>query len=271
MPESSKAPIVDHPTEERSAFTPQSLIEDVRRQKRLRAKALPRVCFLEFDGDLTDWLVEQRLVRPFPDWACFHTTMFALELDGLDCAIIPRTIGGPYAVLVAEQLRASGTELIVGLTSAGRVTPDLPLPSLVVATSAIRDEGTSYHYLPPAQAVACPSRLAQPIAEQLSSLGFAVRLGPVWTTDAPYRETDCELQKWASEGVLAVEMQAASLFAFGQARKAEVALVARVSNAVDHDGSQFDTGTHEQGLEILRAVARAARPEIGRGWASDRH
>jgi hypothetical protein len=54
-------------------------------------------------------------------------------------------------------------------------------------------------------------------------------------------------------------MQAASLFAFGQARKTLVAVVARVSNAVDHEGGQFDTGPHEQGLTILKALARAGR------------
>ena len=258
MADPSKLPILDHPTDEPSAFTAQTLIDDVRRLRQIPAEALPPVCILEFDGDLTDWLIEQAIARPFSSWACFHTTMFVLDLDGLVCGMIPRTIGGPYAVLIAEQLHASGTKLIIGLTSAGRVAPDLPLPGLVVATSAIRDEGTSYHYLPPAKEVACPSQITRSIERQLSTTGFAVRSGPVWTTDAPNRETNGQLQEWASEAVLAVEMQAASLFAFGEARKANVALVARVSNAVDHEGSQFDTGSHDQGLEVLKALGRAA-------------
>src|SRR2546430_8889234 len=60
------------------------------------------------------------------------------------------------------------------------------------------------------------------------------------------------------EGVLAVEMQAASLFAFGVARQASVASVAMVSNAVDHAGPQFDTGSQEDGLRVLKGIARAA-------------
>jgi uridine phosphorylase len=221
--------------------------------------ALPAICFLEFDGDLTDWLVEQRIAAPFDSWACFHTTMFSLELEGARCGIIARTIGGPYAVLIAEQLRAAGTRLIIGLTSAGRVAPDLPLPGLVVASSAIRDEGTSYHYLASGHEVSCPPHLTLPMARELSCTGLAVRIGKVWTTDAPYRETNTQLDKWARAGALAVEMQAASLFAFGPARKAQVAVVARVSNAMDHEGSQFDTGSHDQGLTILRALTRAGR------------
>jgi uridine phosphorylase len=259
MDDPSKAPILDHPLDEASAFTAEALIDDVRRLREVGNDTIPAVCFLEFDGDLTDWLVEHRIAAPFCSWACFHTTMFALELEGVKCGIIGRTIGGPYAVLIAEQLHASGASLIVGLTSAGRVAPDLPLPGLVVATSAIRDEGTSYHYLPPGEDVTCPSHLTLPIAQELSRTGLAVRMGKLWTTDAPYRETNKQLRKWEREGALAVEMQAASLFAFGKARNVNVAVVARVSNAVDHEGSQFDTGSNEQGLEILKALARAGR------------
>jgi hypothetical protein len=152
--------------------------------------------------------------------------MFSMDLEGVACGIIARTIGGPYAVLIAEQLQAAGAKLIVGLTSAGRVSPDLPLPCLVVATSAIRDEGTSYHYLPPDSEVACKSPVVPLLERELIATGWAVRSGKVWTTDAPYRETKAQLTKWSREGVLAVEMQAASLFAFGVARHTSVASVA---------------------------------------------
>jgi uridine phosphorylase len=259
MDDPSNAPILDHPVDDASAFTAKALIDDVRRLRDVGNAPVPLICFLEFDGDLTDWLVEQRIATPFDSWACFHTTMFLLELEGVRCGIIARTIGGPYAVLIAEQLRAAGTRLIMGLTSAGRVAADLPLPGLVVASSAIRDEGTSYHYLGPEREVNCPAQLTRPIARELSCTWFAVRVGKVWTTDAPYRETTPQIEKWRIEGALAVEMQAASLFAFGQARTAQVAVVARVSNALDHEGSQFDTGSHEQGLTILKALARAGR------------
>jgi len=259
MDDTSAAPILDHPLGEASAFTAEALIQDVRRLREIGTERLPCICFLEFDGDLTDWLVKQGIAVPVRSWPCFHTTMFSLKLEGVNCAIIGRTIGGPYAVLIAEQLHAVGVGLIVGLTSAGRVAADLPLPSLVVATSAIRDEGTSYHYLAPGKEVACPPRVTMPIVRELSGAGFPVQAGTVWTTDAPYRETGNQLARWASEGVLAVEMQAASLFAFATARKVNVSVVARVSNAIDHEGSQFDTGSNEQGLEILKALARAGR------------
>ena len=258
MPDTSNAPILHHPLEERSAFTAANLIESVRRAKRIPAGAVPSLCVLEFDGDLTDWLVTQNIAKPFQSWPCFHTTMFTIEREGLICGIIPRTIGGPYAVLVAEQLAAAGARLIVGLTSAGRVSPELPLPCLVAVAGAARDEGTSFHYLPAAKFVACPAPSFLPLLHgELATTGWTVRAGNVWTTDAPYRETQTQLDEWAAEGVLAVEMQAASLFAFGEARGVSVACVAMVSNAVDHDGRQFDTGTEKDGLRIVEACARA--------------
>jgi len=259
MTEDSVLPILGHALHQPSAFTPENLIDDVRRRRQIPVGAVPPVCILEFDGDITDWLVRDSIAKPFTPWTCFHTSMFAMELEGIQCGIIARTIGGPYAVLIAEQLHAAGAKLIVGLTSAGRVSPDLPLPCLVVATSAIRDEGTSYHYLPPEREVACKSSLVPLLERELLPTGWAVRSGKVWTTDAPYRETKTQLGKWASEGALAVEMQAASLFAFAIARQASVASVAMVSNAVDHAGAQFDTGSQEDGLQILKAIARAAR------------
>jgi uridine phosphorylase len=259
MSDDSNPPILYHPIEHSSAFTAKSLIEDLRQTRNVPQGIVPPLCILEFDGDLTDWLVQEGVAKPFRSWVCFHTSMFAMEIEGLACGIIARTIGGPYAVLIAEQLQAAGAKIIIGLTSAGRLASDLPLPCLVVVTSAIRDEGTSYHYLRPGSEVACPSGITSLLQRELPATGWTTRSGKVWTTDAPYRETAAQLEGWARAGALAVEMQAASLFAFGHARQASVACVAMVSNAIDHQGEQFDTGSQDDGLRILRGIARAAR------------
>lgn len=259
MHDTSNPPILHHATGQPSAFTAEGLMEELRRARDVPAGPVPPLCILEFDGDVTDWLVRSRIAQPFPSWACFHTTMFSMTLEGVHCGIIARTIGGPYAVLIAEQLHAAGARLIVGLTSAGRLAPHLPIPCLVVAAAAIRDEGTSYHYLPPASVVACPTPIVEHLERELAPTGWNVRTGKVWTTDAPYRETQTEIGKWTSQNALAVEMQSASLFAFGAARHANVASVAMVSNAIDHQGGQFNTGSMDDGLRVLKGIARAAR------------
>ncbi len=193
--------------------------------------------------------------------------MFSVEMDGDYCVIIARTIGGSYALLIAEQLAVSGARVVFGLTSAGRVKPSLRIPSLVVATQAIRDEGTSYHYLPPSHSVQAPLGIPDILAAELGSLGIPVFQGLVWTTDAPYRETwetHEQLVRHARSGAFAVEMQAASLFAFAAARHVAVGVVAHITNAADHAGEPFDKGPQSEGYALLRAIYRAG------GCAMDR-
>jgi uridine phosphorylase len=252
-------PLLNHTLDAPTVFTPEALLDAVRADRDLSLEPIPQVCVLEFDGDLTDWLVSTGAVQSYRSWACFHTTMFSLEVDGMTCGIVPRTIGGPYAVLVAEQMAVSGARVVLGLTSAGRVSPLMPVPGLVAVTSAIRDEGTSYHYLPPAATVDAPSDLAKLLESELRKLPLPVLSGTVWTTDAPYRETEAQLASHAETGVLAVEMQAASLFAFSEARRFPVGVVAHVTNGSSREDRSFDKGSREQELGILKAICRAGR------------
>jgi uridine phosphorylase len=230
----------------------------VRLQRGRDRAEIPRVCVLEFDGDLTDELIRSGDVERCDAWPCFHTEMWVWQSEGLSCGIVSRTIGGPYAVLVAEQMAVCGAKVIVGLASAGRVAPSLPIPSVVVADSAIRDEGTSFHYLPPGQVVHAPGPLAVALEERIRRADMEVRRGLVWTTDAPYRETATQIRRHARSGALAVEMQAASLFAFAVRSGTSVALVAQVSNAPDHDGRPFDKGHPDADRLLLRCICEAA-------------
>jgi uridine phosphorylase len=128
---------------------------------------------------------------------------------------------------------------------------------LVVVTNAVRDEGTSLHYLPAGEQIACPTPICDLLAKQFGHLGLPVVQGSVWTTDAPYRETAPQLQRHAAAGVLAVEMQAASLFAFATVSRVNVGIVAHVTNGADHRQEQFDKGKDEEGFSLLLAMLRA--------------
>ena len=252
-------PLFNHDLDAPTAFSPKSLVEAVRADKHLESEPIPQVCVLEFDGDLTDWLISTGKVKPCRSWACFHTNMYSLEVDGFTCGIVPRTIGGPYAVLIAEQMAVSGAQVVLGLTSAGRVNCEMPVPGLVVVTRAVRDEGTSYHYLPASKTVDAPSKVVQFLKVELKTLPLPVLSGSVWTTDAPYRETVKELAVQAADGVLAVEMQTASLFAFSEAHHFPVGSVAYVTNRVGQTDESFDKGTRSLEFEILKRICRAGK------------
>lgn len=261
MPEPEKIPLLSHPLEEKTAFRPEDLVSAVSRDRGRQRAAAPAICVLDFDGDLTDWLAETGRSERSPDWSCFHTEMEMVRLESVDAGVVGRTIGGPYAVLVAEQMLVQGAEVIVGLTSAGRVSPELPVPSLVVPTSALRDEGASYHYLPPAATVDAPAGIAQALADEAAGF-LPLAMGRVWTTDAPYRETASQLRDHAAAGVLAVEMQAASLFALAAVRERPIGILAHVTNGGERHEPSFDTGGVETSFELLRLIVRAAQRVI---------
>jgi uridine phosphorylase len=256
MDTAHEIPLLKHSLQDDSAFRPESLIAAVRAERGIVDSAIPEICVLDFDGDLTDWLARAGLSKPATAWACFHSSMQQVELEGVAIGIVDRTIGGPYAVLIAEQMLAMGGKIIVGMTSAGRVASSLPIPSFVIPTRALRDEGTSYHYLPPSEFVEAPSDLSSRLARALEAVGVPVQRGAVWTTDAPYRETTEQIRRHASTGILAVEMQAASLFALGAARSVPIGVVAHVTNATDHEGKDFDKGSERLWLEVLGGIAK---------------
>ena len=82
---SNDLPLLAHPLDSESDFTPQALIEAVRKKRGLVSVAVPEICILEFDGDITDHLVESRAILPWRNWACFHTQMFALKVNDKPC------------------------------------------------------------------------------------------------------------------------------------------------------------------------------------------
>ena len=239
-------------------------MEAVRTERSLAKIRVPSICVLDFDGDLADGLLREGEATFSESWACFHTQMLVTKVGDVECGVIPRTIGGPYAVLIAEQLHAAGARLTIGLTSAGRIAPALPLPSMVVVDEAVRDEGTSLHYLPSSGTIQTPSPLlVEYLVQHLAGVS-PVRRGLVWTTDAPYRETAQQLLTWGDRGALAVEMQAASLFAFGEARGAMVAMVALVNNSVVGEHKAFDTGGHSYRVKLLTAIVSAGHQLLSR-------
>ena len=251
----SHLPLLNHALDEPTAFRPEDLVAAVRQRRGAGSGSIPTLGILEFDGDLTDKLIARGEVQCCRHWPCFHTDMWLWPKDAPRCGIVARTIGGPYTVLIAEQMAVCGVKAVVGLASAGRIGVVLPLPSLIVANEAVRDEGTSLHYLPAAETVRGDHALAGALTEAMEPVGLPVRQGLIWTTDSPYRETRSQIDYWTSRGVLAVEMQAASLFAFGQARGVATGLVAHVTNAIDHDGEPFHKGPPDADVSMLAAIA----------------
>ena len=127
-------------------------------------------------------------------------------------------IGAPAVVAQLEVLASLGVRRFLSFGTAGGLNADLTPGDVIVLTGAIRDEGTSYHYVEPGSDVGPDTDLTDKLTAALVSSHMPMRSGRTWTTDAPYRETVEEVIEFRRRGVLTVEMEAAALFAVARAR-----------------------------------------------------
>ncbi len=142
-------------------------------------------------------------------------------------------IGAPVAVALLEELIAFGVNNFISIGEAGTLQPNLNVGDIVLCTKALRDEGCSYHYLPPSKYAFPDKKLTSELEKTLKEMNIPFVKGPTWTIDTPYRETKAEVEKYKKEGVLTVEMEASALFAVGKVRKVKVASLFTIS---DHLG-----------------------------------
>ena len=252
-----RTPIIDHDTAEAPIFTPGNLLEGARRQKGLADGRVPAGCLLDMDGELVDRLVASGRATLDPAWACFHTKLYRWAAGDTEIGIVGGTVGAPFAVLVTEELFASGCEVLVSISSAGLVAADVRPPFFVLIDRALRDEGTSYHYLPPARFAEADPALSNAVARALDGTPTPLLRGASWTTDAPFRESAALIESRRAERIISVEMEAAALLAMGQALGKPVTCIAHVTNAMATRPDDFEKGGHD-GQEEALAVCRRA-------------
>jgi uridine phosphorylase len=242
-----------------SVFTPESLLREARRQKELPVGQVPAICVLDPDGDLVDHLHTAGRARRDAAWACYHTHLDIFVHEEIEYGIVGRVVGAPFAVLVAEELFASGCQLIISITSAGQITPLGRPPYFVLIERALRDEGTSYHYLPPAPYSTLRPKLAVLARAAWDASGVQMYSGASWTTDAPFRETEAMIEACRANGILAVEMEAAALYALATAQQRDIICFAHVTNQMGQAAEDFEKGAAQGSHAALQVIAWTAQ------------
>jgi uridine phosphorylase len=171
-----------------------------------------------------------------------------------DMAVVPITgIGAPNVVVVLEELIALGGTQFINVGAAGGLNDF----GVFLCDKAIRDEGTSHHYVPPGK-YSYPSKgLTDKLGISMKKLGFEFERGTTWTIDAPYRETIKEIQQYRKQGVKTVEMEASALFTVAAVRKVKMASAFVVSDVLGEDkwNPQFDAQHVRQKLKLLLDAA----------------
>jgi len=270
-PTHHQVPLLEHEPSETPVFTAANLLEGARVRKGLPKVAVPAGCLLDFDGELVQYLTVTGRAIEETGWPCFHTRLFRWREGNAEYGVIGGTVGAPFAVLVAEELFALGCRALVSISSAGLVAERFAPPFFLLVDRALRDEGTSCHYMPPGRYVDANPSLVADVRRRTDGLSVPVHTGPSWTTDAPFRETESLIVSRRLEGIVSVEMEAAALLALGKVLDKTVVCLAHIINTMATREEDFEKGGDAglaDSLSVCAAALEAALEHAGRRTTS---
>lgn len=236
---------------EPSVFLPENLLREARRQNNKKECKVPAICVLDPDGDLTNYLLKKEQAVKNECWACYHSSLYNFQSETQIIGIIPFVVGSSYAVLVAEQLFVSGCHLLISVTSAGLICSPDSQKQFALITSSIRDEGTSYHYLPPEKPSVINQHLLQRLVAAKETVDYPYFKATSWTTDAPYRETPSSISAMKTQQVTCVEMEAAALYALAEVKQYDILCFAHLTNSMAQKEGDFEKGEERGSIDTL--------------------
>jgi uridine phosphorylase len=189
-----------------------------------------------WDLKTTKSLAKTVKAKPSPSW--WWGPRFPLY-NGLvgskEVSIVNLPLGAPATILVMEELIACGARVFIGLGFAGSIQPEAPVGTCFIPTSCIRDEGTSPHYLSSDEGLRPAPRLVRALEKARLKKGILAYTGPLWTTDAPYREMVTTIEEYRLRNVLGVDMETSAMYALGVYRNVEVCNLLVVSDELWRD------------------------------------
>jgi uridine phosphorylase len=182
--------------------------------------------------------------------------VWEIDVSGRHVAVVQPGVGAPMAAAFCEELIAMGARKLIACGGAGVLVPNLALGHAVIVEGAVRDEGTSHHYLPVGRIVEADTKPRKAITRALEAAGLAHTTGRSWTTDAIYRETRPRVARRIAEGCLTVEMEAAALLAVTRYRRVHFGQVLLAADSLA--GETWDDRGWMSAGEARRSLFRVA-------------
>jgi uridine phosphorylase len=185
---------------------------------------IPEHCVICFFYDVIDHFAEQKITKKIASLnteAGFHP-VYELPYEGRSVVLFHPGVGAPLAAGLMEEMIALGCRKFIACGGAGVLNGEIAMGHLIIPTAAVRDEGTSYHYLPPSREVEPSPEAVTAIETVLKRRHVEYLLAKTWTTDAFYRETRNKIALRKAEGCLTVEMEASALFAVARFRNVQL-------------------------------------------------
>ncbi len=215
--------------------------QDLRTTYGGRVPRAPRRAVLVYDSNLENALLAKGGLRLSKRFHLVTSRVYLTQHKGT--ALVKLAIGAPITALVVENLITMGAREFLIIGTAGGLKNPRP-GDLFLCTRALRDEGTSHHYIPDSPFAESDPVLNRTLLTAMKERGLAFKSAPSWTIDAPFTESVEELQRYSKEGIMTVEMEAAALFAVAKAKGAKAGAVFMVSDVLTERGwSGFIRGT----------------------------
>jgi len=175
-----------------------------------------------------------------------------VEYDGRFATVAHPGVGAPFAAAMLEELIALGCKIFVACGSAGVLKSELKRGAIVIPSSAVRDEGTSYHYASPSRTIEMDHRVVKILESVLLKHNVKYEIGKTWTTDAFYRETKGKIKKRKLEGCITAEMECSALIAVAKFRNVKFGQYLAVGD--DVSGAEWDPRHCDDKLSVQEKV-----------------
>lgn len=181
-------------------------------------KSLPEKCVITFfRKELDQFVAENNLpIIGYLKSEVFDIPIYEYAYGSDKLCITMAFCGGAGAAVTLEELHAMGCEKFIICGGAGALTKESKVGEIIIPVSAVRDEGTSYHYVEPSREIECHRETVEFVASCLEQMEIPFTMGKTWTSDAIYRETPDMIELRRNEGCLTVEMEAAAFFSVSQ-------------------------------------------------------
>ena len=239
-----------------SLITPEESLLYLKKTKRLPKFSSPHGMIFCYSSSLLDYILKNQRIKlvVIPG---VHANIYLLKGTSYKIGIAKIAgIGAPVTATVMEEFIALGVKKFLIIGDAGSLQRRLKVNKVVICEKAIRDEGTSHHYLQPSKYAYATKTMINKAVHVLKKHGFEYEVGASWTIDAPYRETLSEVKKFQKEGVLTVEMEAAAVFAVAKYRKVSAGALFTISDYLGELEWEPKFHLSKRSLEKLFLAAR---------------
>jgi len=231
--------------------TPEAFIEP---SKVIRPRDVPEHCVICFFKEVIDKVVAQCNAKVLVKnrWEDGPHPLYEISYRDRRLAFFHPGVGAPIGAGLLEEVIAFGCRKFIACGGCGVLEKDIAVGHIIVVAGAVRDEGVSYHYLPPDREVTADPRGVNALVEALNGRGIPYRVGKTWTIDAPYRETPNKIAQRKKDGCLTVEMESAALMAVAQFRN--VIFGQALYGGDDLSGAQWDNRAWQSRQDVRESL-----------------